>query len=133
VRFADNIESERGNWKATAVDVFPFDPAYGDGVACGADFSADELAQVVDDYVVIADPRVFVHGDALDDFYQRDDVDFEMGFFEDFAGAGSFERFAEFDYAAGEAPLAGERRVSAFDEEQAVAIENDCTHADHGR
>ena len=76
-------------------------------------------------------PRI-IAADPVEHLDDRSNVDREPGLLAHFPRDRVLERLPHLDAAAGQAPLPLERRVSALDEQHAVAVEHDGTDADDG-
>jgi hypothetical protein len=84
--------------------------------------AAEDLTDIVEQHIVVLGCPGCVGHDALEEFAETDNFDFEAGFFLYFPDEGVLDEFARFDSTAGKAPKAFEGLFAALDEEDAVAV-----------
>jgi hypothetical protein len=72
------------------------------GIVGGAEGSAGDAADIVDQDVVIFGGSMSVTDDALEDFEYLERLDFQAGLFADLTYDSLFQCFARFEYSAGE-------------------------------
>jgi hypothetical protein len=138
------VEDAQGGFgEAEAVEFVFAGEFEGGDVAGGEVFAADAFAEIVGDYVVKTRAARFAWGevaryvgivafvdDAVENFDEFADADFEAGFFEDFAGDSFLQRLTQFQHAAGDRPLAAQRFAGAFDQYRAALIDDYAADAD---
>jgi hypothetical protein len=93
------------------------------------ELTATRAAQIVDDHEVMLDAAVGSAVHAIEHLHNRSDRHLETGFFEYLARDRILERLAELHATAREAPLAFERFMTALDEQNALAVEDDSSDA----
>lgn len=100
-------------------------------------FAGDAFAKVIDDDVMeagaarrIAELVAILAENAIKDFDDIEDADFEAGFFQHLAGDALLKGFAEFERATGNGPLAAERFSAASNEEYSIVFDDDAADAD---
>ena len=81
-------------------------------------------AEVIHQHVVIFGATGGIEDNALEDFDQAEDLDFQSGLFADFAPQRLFETFAGFHRAAGQRPVVFQWLAAAFDQKNPVAVED---------
>jgi hypothetical protein len=79
--------------------------------------------------MVMQDAAVIVAYEGIDDAGKSGDFDGEAGFLAHLAPDRVFDGFAPFDLAAGDAPFILPRRLSASNEEHAIAVPDNCTRS----
>jgi hypothetical protein len=89
-------------------------------------------AEVIHDDEVVFDAAVRVPFDPIEDLHDRTDIDAYTRFLEDFARDRRLQRLTKLYGAAGQAPLAFERRMPAFDEQNSGVVEDNRADA-HNR
>jgi hypothetical protein len=99
-------DGERTFGEAKSGELVPVEPGGAGGVVSSGEGSAEHVAEIVDENVMVFDLSGFITHDALEDFDYLDGFDDEAGFFEDLAPDGLFEGLADFEAAAGERPVA---------------------------
>src|SRR5207302_1934102 len=83
--------------------------------------AAEGHREVVDQHPMIADTALRIADDAVEDAAHVDELDLEPTLLADLAAHRLARRLAELDEPTGNAPLAGQRRAAALDEQEAVA------------
>src|SRR5262245_15605133 len=89
------------------------------------------MTQVVDEDVVILDAAVGIAVNTIQHLDDRDDPDRQAGFLLDLSNDGRLERLPQFHGPTGQAPFALQRRIPPFDEDDAIAMDDDGPDADH--
>jgi hypothetical protein len=79
---------------------------------------------------VVLHAAVPIAQDAVEDAQQFAGLDSESGFFAGFADSGIADVFADFEYSAGDRPLALQRRVRALYEDDAGVLDDDGADSD---
>src|ERR1043166_8702722 len=87
--------------------------------------AAGRTADEIDQHVVIVRAPLAIQSDAIEHGNNTADFDFEPCFFANFSRNGGLERFARFDGAAWNTPLALERLPSPSYEEHQIAVQDD--------
>ena len=80
---------------------------------------------------MVLDASGFVAGDSVQHLDDWTDFDVDARFLAHFAHEGHVELFAGFDHPARKTPLSFERLMTPFDEQHAIAVEDDRSNAHH--
>ena len=89
-----------------------------------AEDSSGRTAEVIHQHEVILENAGCIVHDALEDFQQAEDFNFQSCLFAYFAAQCRFEEFARFHGSAGQRPPPFQRLSPALDEKNAVAFDN---------
>jgi len=106
-----------------------FEPAHLVGVAAWLQFTLQPLAQEINENVVILDP-VTSSDKAIENAENLPGLNGQASFFISFAGGCFAQQFANLEHAPRNRPFAGERRMSALNQEYAAFLDNDGAYAD---
>jgi hypothetical protein len=112
------------------VEFFASEPADFSGVAGGLELSSNTAAEKIDQDIVILHALFGVAEDAVVDAEQVGGFDDESGFFAGLADGGIAHQFTDFEDASGDGPLRLQRRVGAFDQENAGLFDDYGADAD---
>ena len=108
------------------------DPGDAARIVRGAKRSTRGAAQVIHQHVVIFRRAGVVEHDALVNFEQFEDLDFEAGLFAHFTPERFFEPLAGFDNATRQRPPVFEGFAPALDEKDAAILHDQRTNAENG-
>ena len=100
------------------------------GVRCAAEHATGRAAQKIDQDVVVFDAPVRIVEQQIQYVHDRADIDLEASFFANLTYDRGFDRLAELDSSSRQAPLALEWLVTALDQQDAIAVEDDRTNPD---
>jgi len=99
--------------------LFAGEPADFGGVTGSVQFTANAVAEEIDQDIVILHAPLGVAQDAVVDAEQVSGFDDESGFFAGLADGGFADQFPDFEDPSGDGPLRLQRGVGAFDQENA--------------
>lgn len=85
------------------------------------------MAQVVHQNVVVFGDAIGIAHDAFVNFEETKDFNFESSLFANLSAHGVFEALTHLDDSAWQGPPAFERFVAAFDQQNAVTFNDECS------
>lgn len=121
-RFGDHRRGAFGDLQIE--QLFLSEPCRFARIVGGAEAAADGAAQVVHQHVMVFGNAGLIEHNALVDFDQADDLDYEAGLFADLPMQRFFETLADFDDAARQRPPAFERFAPTLDEQDLFAFDD---------
>ena len=112
-----------------AVPLRALHPAHRVGIGSSAQFAAGHAAQIIGDHVVVADAALLAVN-AVEQLNQFDGFHLEAGFLAHFARNSFDKRFAHFEHAAGQRPMAFEGLAAAPHQQHTALVDHHRAHAD---
>src|SRR4051794_31505038 len=105
-------------------NLFRCEPLGVAGIVAGAKFAGDDLAEKINEHIVVRSALILIGHDAFEDSEQFGGAHSKTGFFAGLALGSLTQSFAEFQHATGNRPFAEQRRLASLDQGY-MAVRND--------